>query len=602
MITNSYRNYFQELEVGNLIADNIQVNSGLMIEIAPTGVHDEVPINNAFNSLTVNGGNIYLGAGTFSIEASIMPQANVNLIGNRGTILLVKTPIGIDFRSISIGRCIYRNFKMLSNTTGSYTGMCFGDNNSQRNGRFHIDMIHFENFNIGIDGYGDGLSTITTGFYDCSIDRCEWTSCYTAIIICGSGVTLYKPVFALCNNSGSGIAIQYKKSPAAAFGIASEIYGGEFIANDIDIKCGDGTASSTDTIEKIIFNSCWFEQEVTNILLQSDSSTGSIGEIFFSECLFQPNATVTTFFGIDSTFTGTLIFENCQMWTSPNSSAAFLNNPTMGTTGSYKLTNCYLTTGSAKTQVQNQNINIPNIGGSASAVSYAIAANNNGVWGFSGDIGLSPAGNDIFRAGSSRIFTSVPVWHGDGSVGVPTITFTNNQNSGIYNTAGTINISSLGTNVFSFSTSSIQSQLALNMNSHQINNVTDPSLAQDGATKNYVDNQCRGAAFTPTFTVGTNVASVTNIKAYYTSCNGVTNVYFKCLVTPSTASTLIFYINYPITNISGACVGSGISNTSTNIKWTIDNNNDTNATVQTTLDSTISSTGAQNVYCNFMYQ
>ena len=331
-------------------------------------------------------------------------------------------------------------------------------------------------------------------------------------------------------------------------------------------------------------NICWFEQEVSNILLQSDNNTGTIGSIKFDNCLFQPNATVTTFFGIDGTYSGSLCFDNCQMWTTPNSNANFPSYPIMSISGTYKLNNCYLYNGTVKTNVNNQTTT-PNAGGTSSIVSYPLLGLYNGLWSDgSTEVCISAGGSDCFRIGNSRTFTVFPIWHGDGSSSAPSITFTNNQNSGLYNTSGTVNVSSLGVNVASFNNTGI------NMNSYSIQNASN----------------LRSASFVPTYTNIINVSSITNVKAYYTVCNDVITVYVKCLVQCTSANTVSqFSINYPITNASGTCVGSGItSNLNGNVSWMIDNNTGSlSCVVSTTASSTANiTTGVQNVYLSFMYQ
>ncbi len=65
---------------------------------------------------------------------------------------------------------------------------------------------------------------------------------------------------------------------------------------------------------------------------------------------------------------------------------------------------------------------------------------------------------------------------------------------------------------------------ALNMNSHQINNVTDPTAAQDAATKNYVDNSVGatwGLAGNSGTTPGTNYIGTSDNKSLYLDVNGV---------------------------------------------------------------------------------
>lgn len=57
-------------------------------------------------------------------------------------------------------------------------------------------------------------------------------------------------------------------------------------------------------------------------------------------------------------------------------------------------------------------------------------------------------------------------------------------------------IDSAGTTQLTWSTSGIEiNSNPLNMNSHQINNVSDPTSAQDAATKNYVDNLVNGLSW-----------------------------------------------------------------------------------------------------------
>lgn len=86
--------------------------------------------------------------------------------------------------------------------------------------------------------------------------------------------------------------------------------------------------------------------------------------------------------------------------------------------------------------------------------------------------------------------------------------------------AGTLTGATLASGVTASSLTSLGSQAqALNMNSHLINNVTDPVSAQDAATKNYVDGVAQGLSIKQSVQYATAAALPTNIYS-----NGVSGV------------------------------------------------------------------------------
>lgn len=80
--------------------------------------------------------------------------------------------------------------------------------------------------------------------------------------------------------------------------------------------------------------------------------------------------------------------------------------------------------------------------------------------------------------------------------------------------AGTLTGTILNSTLVTSSLTSLGSQAqALNMNSHQVNNVTDPTSAQDAATKNYVDNATAGL----TSKASSRMATTANLTGTYLS-------------------------------------------------------------------------------------
>lgn len=85
---------------------------------------------------------------------------------------------------------------------------------------------------------------------------------------------------------------------------------------------------------------------------------------------------------------------------------------------------------------------------------------------------------------STKVLSTTPT----GSNSSPALTFSSDSDTGLYDVSdGTLGVSTNGVLAASF-TSSQQ----LNMNSHKIVSVADPTVGQDVATKNYVDNVAAG--------------------------------------------------------------------------------------------------------------
>src|SRR5581483_257167 len=146
--------------------------------------------------------------------------------------------------------------------------------------------------------------------------------------------------------------------------------------------------------------------------------------------------------------------------------------------------------------------------------------NNNTVIGYQADVASANLTNATAIGANAVVSASNTMQLGNGSV-------TNVNTSGSISAAGA---SLTG---------------ALNMNAHPINNVTDPTNAQDAATKHYVD-------ITSTNAVNTAVNGATNTIAKFTASNAVGN---SALTDDGT--TLSYGTNFSVNESTGNLATNG---------------------------------------------
>ena len=147
--------------------------------------------------------------------------------------------------------------------------------------------------------------------------------------------------------------------------------------------------------------------------------------------------------------------------------------------------------------------------GNGSNVATAVAMSGDATLANTGAITFATVNTNTGSFGST---TAIPSFTVNGK-GLITAASTNV----VIAPAGTLSGTTLNSTVVTSSLTSVGSQAqALNMNSHLINNVTDPSSAQDAATKNYVDTVASGLQTIQAVTA----ATTANIPGTYVQVGG----------------------------------------------------------------------------------
>jgi hypothetical protein len=312
----------------------------------PTGTNSCVSsINNAIaHCAAIGGGCVELGTGVFLIDASIIMDATVSVVGKGQYATRLAAKAGFSGSMVKLindqGQGIrFGALSLIGN--GSCNGFETGSATEMAQHVTFFDMLVF--------GFVNGfINSSNYGYYDSSLERIDFQNCTG--VACDVGGS--QSVLNRCTFGNNATALSISEQSAGSIG-GPKLIGCTWAANAKDVVFVGAIIRPT------LFSGCWFETASFGVILSTVVGQTLFHSLVFDGCLFQPGATAGgTGVFLPNSFAGTVAFRNCVIFNDLNSNArlpSVVTDAGVMANGQWTKTGCYRLNGATITIEPDEN-------------------------------------------------------------------------------------------------------------------------------------------------------------------------------------------------------------------------------------------------------